>query len=239
MIKNRSVPLRAQLGQIHPLMATAAVAVTLVSLVGIAAITGVIPSSHGTPAQMMGTTGMNGQAPMMSGAQNMPMSSAPMATQSPNYVPTEKPAYVTPAPEVKHVAAHQAASSHNSQNYAQDDYKVAEAVCGNCGRVESVVAVRHEGQGSGLGVAAGAVLGGVLGNQVGGGNGRTLATVAGAVAGGYGGNEVEKRTRGNTTYDVRVRMDNGHTRSFPQNGPDGWHVGDRVRVVNGALRSRG
>jgi uncharacterized protein YcfJ len=39
------------------------------------------------------------------------------------------------------------------------------------------------------------VLGGLIGNQIGGGNGRALATVAGAVGGGYAGNEVEKRMR--------------------------------------------
>ena len=92
---------------------------------------------------------------------------------------------------------------------------------------------------SGLGVVAGAVLGGALGNQVGNGNGRTLATVAGAVGGGYAGNEVEKRTRSTTTYEVRVRMDDGRVRTFPYASQPGWGVGDHVKVVNGALTSRG
>src|SRR5512133_3565686 len=39
--------------RIHPLMAGAAVSVMLVSLVGIAAITGVLPNSHATAAQTM------------------------------------------------------------------------------------------------------------------------------------------------------------------------------------------
>jgi uncharacterized protein YcfJ len=39
----------------------------------------------------------------------------------------------------------------------------------------------------------GAVLGGLLGSQVGGGNGKTLAAIAGAVGGGYLGNEIAKR----------------------------------------------
>jgi uncharacterized protein YcfJ len=42
------------------------------------------------------------------------------------------------------------------------------------------------------GTAIGAVAGGVLGNQVGGGKGKTLATVAGAVGGGYAGNRIQK-----------------------------------------------
>lgn len=41
------------------------------------------------------------------------------------------------------------------------------------------------------GTAIGAVVGGLLGNQVGGGRGKTLATVAGAVGGGYAGNRIE------------------------------------------------
>lgn len=48
-------------------------------------------------------------------------------------------------------------------------------------------------QHSPVGIAAGAVIGGILGNQVGGGNGRTLATVGGAVGGGYLGDVVGKK----------------------------------------------
>jgi uncharacterized protein YcfJ len=42
------------------------------------------------------------------------------------------------------------------------------------------------------GTAIGAVAGGLLGHQVGGGKGKTLATVGGAVAGGYVGNKVQQ-----------------------------------------------
>lgn len=44
-----------------------------------------------------------------------------------------------------------------------------------------------------VGIGVGAVVGGLLGNQVGGGNGKTLATIAGAIGGGYLGNEIAKR----------------------------------------------
>ena len=43
-----------------------------------------------------------------------------------------------------------------------------------------------------IGTAVGAIAGGLLGNQVGGGNGKKLATVAGAVGGGYAGNKGKK-----------------------------------------------
>lgn len=43
-----------------------------------------------------------------------------------------------------------------------------------------------------IGTGVGAVAGGLLGNQVGHGKGKTLATVAGAAGGGYAGNQIQK-----------------------------------------------
>lgn len=217
-IKFPQKPYKPQYGRIHPLVATAAVSVTLVSLVGVAAITGVLPSSNSTTATAASPSGLNSSVTARQAAPS---------PQTPTYVAIPDP---EPAPR-------QVSPDRYAQPYRQVEYREAKppAVCNSCGRVESVVAVKQPAHGTGLGVAAGAVLGGVLGNQVGGGNGRTLATVAGAVAGGYGGNEVEKHARSTTTYRVRVHMDNGETRTFPQNGPGGFRVGDRVKIVNGAL----
>jgi uncharacterized protein YcfJ len=50
------------------------------------------------------------------------------------------------------------------------------------------------------GTAVGAVVGGLLGNQVGGGNGKKIATVVGAVGGGYAGNQMQGRMQANDTY---------------------------------------
>ncbi|MGH8085820.1 MAG: glycine zipper 2TM domain-containing protein [Lysobacter sp.] len=50
-----------------------------------------------------------------------------------------------------------------------------------------------ERDGNAGGTVAGALIGGALGNQVGGGNGKKAATVAGAIAGGFIGNKVDKR----------------------------------------------
>jgi uncharacterized protein YcfJ len=44
-----------------------------------------------------------------------------------------------------------------------------------------------------VGSAAGAIVGGLLGNQVGGGSGKKLATLAGAIGGGLAGREVQER----------------------------------------------
>ncbi len=50
------------------------------------------------------------------------------------------------------------------------------------------------------GTAIGAVVGGLLGNQVGGGTGKKIATVAGAVGGGYAGNKVQEGMQERDTY---------------------------------------
>lgn len=56
------------------------------------------------------------------------------------------------------------------------------------------------------GTAIGAVAGGVVGHQVGGGKGKTLATVGGAVAGGVVGNQVQKAHQdNNATYTTERR----------------------------------
>ncbi|WP_211474129.1 glycine zipper 2TM domain-containing protein [Collimonas humicola] len=226
--------------RIHPLVATAAVAVTLASLVGVAAMTGLFPSSQSTPASVAalapGSADYNQQQQqaqqqpqqqqqqqqpmnngMQQGGQNGNYAQPPMQAQQPQQQPAQRPEYAQ--------APRQSAPSQP-------------AVCHSCGQVESIQAIQHAAPPSGLGIAAGAVLGGVLGHQVGHGNGNTLATVAGAVGGGFAGNEVEKRTRTNTTYQVVVRMEDGKVRTFPQSS-QGWRVGDPVRVVNGHLEGRG
>ncbi|CAD5108030.1 glycine zipper 2TM domain-containing protein [Zestomonas carbonaria] len=50
------------------------------------------------------------------------------------------------------------------------------------------------------GTVLGAVAGGLLGNQVGGGTGKKIATVAGAVGGGYAGNKIQEGMQNRDTY---------------------------------------
>src|SRR3954470_20781721 len=64
--------------------------------------------------------------------------------------------------------------------------------CEDCGTVKSVIKEKRKGEGGAVGIVGGAVVGGLLGHQVGGGTGKTLATVGGAVAGGFAGNEAQK-----------------------------------------------
>ena len=51
-----------------------------------------------------------------------------------------------------------------------------------------------------VGSVIGAVAGGLLGNQIGGGNGKKIATVAGAFGGGYAGNKVQEGMQERDTY---------------------------------------
>lgn len=111
----------------------------------------------------------------------------------------------------------------------------AKAVCANCGTVEAVTPVVREGKGSGVGIVAGGVVGAVLGNQVGQGNGRTAATVLGAVGGGWAGNKIEKQVKKDTVYAVRVRMEDGTVRNMQQATAPG--LGAQVTVDGNSLRA--
>ncbi|WP_323144723.1 glycine zipper 2TM domain-containing protein [Massilia phyllosphaerae] len=109
--------------------------------------------------------------------------------------------------------------------------------CGTCGNVESVRTISTRARASGVGAAGGAILGGLLGNQVGGGHGRQLATVAGAVGGAVVGNQVEGNMKATQSFEIRVRLDDGTLRTFHQQSAPRWRNGDRVRIVKGSLRA--
>lgn len=112
------------------------------------------------------------------------------------------------------------------------------ALCRNCGRVTDVHTETRRGKSSGVGAVGGAVVGGLLGNMVGGGNGKKLATVAGAVGGGYAGNEIEKNQKTYTVWVVQVKEGDGRTRRFERSADPGLRVGDEVRLTeNGFVRS--
>lgn len=84
---------------------------------------------------------------------------------------------------------------------AQSRHRHHHQVCEN-------VRVKHNGSKDDhriIGTGIGAVAGGLLGHQVGGGKGKTLATVGGAVAGGYVGNRVQKHAQDEKTYYTTER----------------------------------
>ena len=109
--------------------------------------------------------------------------------------------------------------------------------CAECGVIESVREVDAKGKGSGLGAVGGAVVGGLLGNQVGAGRGKDAMTVVGAVGGAVAGNEVEKRVKTTRSYEITVRLNDGTTRVISETGQPTWHPGDKVKIVNGVIQS--
>lgn len=252
-------PVRAQH---HPLLMIAALAVVLFCLIGTAAIMGWIPSSIGGNANrqlneaeraaLASTLPPAGQAgplaPAAGMAQLAPQGGtygAPGATTAPAYPAQQAAQGYAPAPSAGHAPA-------PSQAYAPEPapaprttvkskpVQVAAAEpkwCGNCGNIESVRAIKQRAEGSGLGAAGGAVIGGLLGNQIGGGTGRQIATVAGAVGGAVVGNQVEGNMKATTSYEIRVRLDDGTLRTFNQSSAPQWRSGDRVRIVKGRLRA--
>lgn len=230
-------------GRIHPLVAAASVSVILVSAVGVAAMTGLLPDSHSSAAPAT-----------VASVPPPPVIEAPVAAITPAAVEpkTESKPQTTDKETVKRAAAPapaektttrpvSTASSKPSAPAYSDTSRVnvqAPPVCYDCGRVESVDAIQAQGQPTGVGMIAGGVIGGLIGNQIGGGNGKKIATVAGAVGGGYAGNEIEKQRRATVSYQVRVRMEDGALRTFAYDSQPQWMQGDRVRVIDGQLRTR-
>ncbi len=110
----------------------------------------------------------------------------------------------------------------------------AAATSAKRGTVQQVQAYEVKGKGSGAGVVAGAVVGGLLGNQVGKGSGNALATVGGAVAGGFAGNEIEKSAKKHTAYKTTVKFDDGSVQTFHL--PQAYALGARVQLQGKRLK---
>lgn len=162
--------------RIHPMVAVAAASVTLASLLGIAALTGILPSSHGSAVN----------TPNLASQNSYESSPAPIAVQS------NGPTATTHKTVVRHVPNNPTnPAQHPTGQVAQGESQQQPAPAPAPVQQKQAAAPHN----SPIGIGVGAVIGGLLGNQVGSGNGKTLATIAGAVGGGYVGNEVAKRNQ--------------------------------------------
>src|SRR6266568_4939550 len=161
--------------QYHPLVIIAAIAVTLFSLVGIAAVLGWIPTSVGG--------GATAQAPAQ-----------PEAAKQ-----AEEQHAVKPKPRPVHQAV-----------VPPPPPQVA-AICKECAVIEDVREVEVAGQASG----------------------------AGALGGGLAGNQIEKNAKKTKEYQIFVRYEDGTKGMFTQPTPPSWRIGDKVKVINGAIQARG
>lgn len=104
------------------------------------------------------------------------------------------------------------------------------AICDTCGTVQTVKQEKRKGKGGMVGAVGGAVVGGLLGNQIGKGTGNTVATVGGAVAGGVVGNEVQKQVTSKKVWVTAVKMKDGSIKNFEQEAQPAWAAGNVVKV---------
>lgn len=205
------------------------------ALAGALVMKSVTPSSVAPVASMTppaatpladASTRLGAPLPLAANDSLTPARSAPAVPDS-QPVPAAAP---QPIPSTR-VAQNRAPVPHSAP--AQGHASVI-AVCQVCGTVESVRAIKVKGEGTGVGAVAGGVLGGVVGHQLGGGTGKTALTILGAVGGVAAGHEVEKRARGETVFDVSVRMNDGSHRVVRQK--QSVAIGTRVTVEGGTLR---
>jgi outer membrane lipoprotein SlyB len=190
---------------------TAAISIIVFCAAGAAAFMGWLPGSNAAPGTEISATPPKAAAATASRSSATPERSRPAERQA------DRQAARPPVPAPVAVAA----------------------TCLDCGVIESVRTVSAKGTGSGIGAVGGAVAGGVLGSQVGGGRGQDVMTVVGAVGGAIAGNEIEKRVKATTSYAVTVRMSDGSSRVVNEASAPTWRTGDKVRIVDGAIRANG
>ncbi len=212
--------------KMNPLIATAAVAVIIFSAVGVGVMTGVIPSSKSSSADVPGQTAAKTAPAPETKAAATPEVKAPPAQTHKTPVAQKR----SPAPESR---PQQAAV--NERTAAAPVVSPVARICTECGVIDVINVVEKKGDGSGLGAVGGAVVGGLLGNQIGKGRGNTAATVVGVVGGAVAGNEVEKRVKSVNEYQVTVRMNDGTSRRFTFDSAPGYVVGEKVKVMDGRI----
>jgi outer membrane lipoprotein SlyB len=207
--------------RLHPLLAAAAISLIVLSGVGVAAMTGMIPITKSKDSALgMSTETANPIAPAISHAvpaapaKPKPVgrkaASAPQSARVFETVPVVQSAPVAEAPKPQ-VALSQFAT------------------------VESVREVKQPGEAKGAGAIAGGVVGGVLGNKL--GKGKGLATVLGAAGGAFAGHQIEKQVRADKRWEIALRMDDGSLRTLPSEVEPAWRAGDRVRIIDDKLQA--
>jgi outer membrane lipoprotein SlyB len=98
--------------------------------------------------------------------------------------------------------------------------------------VLSTRSVTVDGNQSGVGGTAGAVIGGVAGSSVGGRRESIAVGVLGAVAGAALGNAIERSTTREEALEILLQLRNGERRSVVQaKGQDDFKPGDAVIIV--------
>lgn len=199
--------------RLHPLLAAAAFSLIVLSGVGVAALTGVLPHSRGA------------SEPVVAPEVQKPIEHA---------VTMPAPAGTTAAPVAKPKARH-VARAVAPRPPAPAPVAASAPLPGAGGVIESVQQVEQKAENPIAGPIIGGIAGAVLGHQVGHGTGRTVATAVGAGAGILGGKVIEEKVRATKHWETTVRLDDGSTRTISSEVQPGWHAGERVRVLDGQI----
>ena len=209
---------------LHPLLTVAAISVTVLSAAGVAALTGLIPQSVGSAT----ATPPAFEAPQRA---SQPLSAAPVSPSA----PVKKPAVrkVAPPKPVEPAVQHEFQEAPRFVEAPKPPLQL-----GIPGVVESVREVKDAGESKGVGVIAGGLAGGVLGNKVSSGssNTRKVLTLLGVAGGAWAGNQIEKQARATKHWELTVRLDDGSTQKIRSESEPFWHAGDRVRLLDGKLQ---
>ena len=169
--------------RIHPLMAGAAISVTVLCLVGAASIAGILPNSRANvPAAATVPADVATLTPANAAALAAPVAAPVVAQAAP------APAPVVHKRVVHHTQVAQARPAYNDNNDGYRDTAYREPV-------RQQQPAPSPAQPNYVGIGTGAVIGGLIGNQVGGGRGKALATVAGVIGGGMLGNVVQNQVQ--------------------------------------------
>ena len=222
--------------RLHPLLTAAAISVTVFSAVGVAAVTGLIPSSIGSHKQAAAIESAQEVAKPVEPAIEQPAPQAapkpvhrkPVARTSPPKpsAPVAYNDYGTPPPPPPMAQA--PASAETPKPVAQP---------GNLATVQAVREVKDAGESTALGPVAGGIAGAVLGNQIGKGHGsQKVITVLGAAGGAFAGHAIEKQARGTTHWEVDVRRDDGANETVRSDVAPSYQPGQRVRLIDGRLQ---
>lgn len=223
----------------HPLILTAAAAVTIASGVVIANLAGWLPQSKPEAPQATPTVAQTATVT----AEPAPVATAKPASQKVGAGETAQKVHKAPPPVYKVPAS----ASVNTPNYrmppppptaAPDIARAAPPLCRDCGTIEAIEEVPVEGKAGAGGAIAGGVVGSVIGNQIGEGSGRTVARLLGMAGGAYVGHQIEKSGNKSVRYDITVRFEDGTSQRVSSTTPPAWRSGDKVRIQNGEIVPR-
>ena len=207
--------------RLHPLLTAAAISVTVFSAVGVATLTGLVPTSIGSQKEET----------LLQIPQEVAKPIEPAITHP---VPVPQPAAKVAKP--KPVARVVTPVSYN--DYAQIELPKPVPQPGHLATVQAVREVKDPGQHTALGPIAGGIAGAVIGDQIGKGKGSTrkVLTVLGAAGGAFAGREIEKQARATSHWEVDVRRDDGAHETVRSEVAPAWQPGERVRLLDGRLQ---